>query len=112
ILGLLLLPETRVLSQDPSTRRHLLDPSAIRTALIDPATGPVILAFFAASLGFGAFEVTLALFLKDTFQFKPNDSFLIFAYIGFVLMLTQGVLYRRLASRVSETTFIAMGIFF
>jgi MFS family permease len=80
--------------------------------LVDPAIGPVILVFFMASLGFGAFEVTLAMFLEDTFQFDKDNSFLIFAYIGFVLMLTQGVLYRRLASRVSETTFIAMGILF
>jgi predicted MFS family arabinose efflux permease len=72
----------------------------------------VIWTFFIASLGFGAFEVTLALFLKDTFAFNENDSFLIFAYIGFALMLTQGVLYRRLASRVSEATFIGMGIIF
>jgi len=112
ILGLALLPETLVLAQDSSTRRHWLDWSATRHALADPAIGPVILIFFMASLGFGAFEVTLALFLKDTFGFGEDDSFLIFAYIGFVLMLTQGVLYRRLASRVSEPTFISLGIIF
>jgi DHA1 family tetracycline resistance protein-like MFS transporter len=112
LLGLGLMPETRVFSHDSTTRRHLLDPSAIRHALADPAIGPVVLTFFMASLGFGAFEVTLALFLKDTFGYGENDSFLIFAYIGFVLMLTQGGLYRRLASRVSETTFIGLGIFF
>ena len=112
LLGLRLLPETRVLSQEPYGRRKLLDWAALRAVLVDPAIGPVILVFFMASLGFGAFEVTLALFLEDTFQFDKNNSFLIFAYIGFVLMLTQGVLYRRLASRVSETTFMAIGIFF
>ncbi|MSQ95142.1 MAG: MFS transporter [Gemmataceae bacterium] len=112
LLGLALLPETRVFNEDPTGRRHLLDPSAIRQALGDRAIGPVILTFFIASLGFGAFEVTLALFLKDTFNLGENGSFLMFAYVGFVLMLTQGVLYRRLASRVSEPTFIAMGIFF
>jgi MFS family permease len=112
VLGMILLPETRVFSQDSTARRHLLDPSAIGHALRDSAIAPVILTFFTASLGFGAFEVTLALFLKDTFRFGENNSFLVFAYIGFVLMLTQGVLYRRLASRVSEVTFIGMGIIF
>jgi DHA1 family tetracycline resistance protein-like MFS transporter len=112
LLGLALLPETRDLSRESVTRKHLLDPSAIRNALTDPSLAPVIWTFFIASLGFGAFEVTLALFLRDTFGFAENDSFLIFAYIGFTLLLTQGVLYRVLASRVREVTFIAMGIGF
>ncbi len=110
LLGLALLPETRVFNAESVTRKHLLDPSAIRNALSDPAIAPVIWTFFVASLGFGAFEVTLALFLKDTFAYTENFSFLIFAYIGFALMLTQGVLYRRLASRVSEATFIGIGL--
>ena len=112
LLGLRLLPETRVFNTEPFGRRKLVDLAAIRQVLVDPAIGPIILVFFMASLGFGAFEVTLAMFLEDTFRFDKDNSFLIFAYIGFVLMLTQGVLYRRLASRVSETTFIAMGILF
>ncbi len=110
LLGLVLLPETRVFNGDSTTRKHILDPSALHHALTDSAIGPVILVFFMASLGFGAFEVTLSLFLRDTFHFDEHNSFLIFAFIGFVLMLTQGVLYRRLASRVSEPTFIGVGI--
>ena len=38
------------------------------------------------------------------------DGFWVFAFVGTVLMLTQGFLYRRLANRVSEPTFIAMGL--
>src|ERR1017187_6478586 len=68
---------------DPMLRRQLIDFSALRQALVDPAIGPVILTFFIASLGFGAFEVTLALFLHDVFRFgadgKFQDTFLIFA---------------------------------
>jgi MFS family permease len=112
LLGIWLLPETRKFDTASTIRRHWLDGSAIGHALTNAAIGPVILTFFIASLGFGAFEVTLALFLKDNFNYGEDDSFLIFAYIGFVLMLTQGVLYRRLASRVSEVTFMALGIAF
>jgi DHA1 family tetracycline resistance protein-like MFS transporter len=112
LLGLGLLRETRIFSAESSVRRQLFDWSATRHVLTDPAIGPVILTFFIASLGFGAFEVTLSLFLKDVFQLGEDSSFLFFAYVGFVLMLTQGVLYRRLASRVSEVTFMAIGIFF
>ena len=110
LLGWRLLPETRVFGAESAVRRNLLDWSALRLSLGNPAIGPVILTFFMASLGFGAFEVTLSIFLKDTFGFTERYSFLIFAYVGAVLMFTQGGLYRPLASRLSEVTFMAIGI--
>jgi MFS family permease len=112
ILGLWLFPETRVFNEASTGRRKLVDWSAMRFALGNPSLGPVILTFFMASLGFGAMEVTLSLFLKDVFGMDEDHSFLFFAYIGLVLMLTQGLLYRRLASRVSEVTFMGLGIGF
>jgi MFS family permease len=112
LLGVWLLPETRVAGAESTLRRQFVDFSALRFALGNVAIAPVILTFFMASLGFGAFEVTLAIFLKDTFNFSEQYSFLIFAYIGFVLMLTQGFLYRKLAGRLSEVTFMALGIIF
>jgi MFS family permease len=112
LLALRLLPETRVAGAESTVRRNLIDASGIRFALANPALGPIILIFFLSSLGFGAFEVTLSVFLQDIFSLNEQYSFLFFAYVGFVLMLTQGFLYRRLASRVSEVTFIAMGICF
>lgn len=112
MLGIKLLPETRRFESEPSARRKILDFSAIKKAFGSQAIRPVILTFFMASLGFGAFETTLALLLKEVFGFEEKNSFLIFAYIGFVLMLTQGVFYRRLAKRVTEVTFMTLGILF
>jgi MFS family permease len=111
-MGIALLPETRTAGESTRLRRKLVDWSAMRFALANPALAPVILTFFMASLGFGAMEVTLALFLKDVFAMGEDQSFLFFAYIGVVLMLTQGFVYRRLAPRLSEVTFIGLGIFF
>jgi MFS family permease len=110
LLAIRLLPETRVFGAESIARRAWFDVSGLRFALGNPAIGPIVLVFFLASLGFGAFEVTLSVFLQDTFRFNERYSFLFFAYVGLVLMLTQGFLYRRLASRVSEVTFMAMGI--
>ena len=112
LLGIFLMPETLVPGIETGLRRRLLDFSALRFAFTNSAIGPVILIFFMASLGFGAFEVTLSVFLKDTFNYDESYSFLMFAYVGFVLMLTQGFLYRRLASRLSEVTFMTLGIIF
>ena len=110
LLGMRLLPETRRFDADPPVSRKLLDWSALKWALASSALAPVILTFFLATLGFGAFEVTLALLLKDAMGFSEDNTFLVFAFVGLVLMLTQGFLYRRLARRVSEPTFMALGI--
>jgi MFS family permease len=110
LLGLRLLPETRRFEAAPPLDRRWLNWSALRLALASTALAPVILTFFLATLGFGAFEVTLALLLKDALSFSEDDSFLVFAYVGFILLVAQGILYRRLARRVTEPTFIGLGI--
>src|SRR5262249_36041304 len=55
-------------------------------------------------------EVTLALLNQDALGLPPRRIFYIFAYVGMVLMLAQGVLYRRLAKHVTEVSFMAAGI--
>ncbi|HTU89968.1 MAG TPA: MFS transporter [Gemmataceae bacterium] len=110
LLGIVLLPETRHFEEAPPLRRRWFDWRATRDALSQPALAPVVLIFFLATLGFGGFEPTLALLIKDTLQLDEQKSFLMFAYVGFVLVMTQGFLYRRLANRLSEVTFMAMGL--
>ena len=62
--------------------------------------------------GFGSFETTLSLINRDALRLPDEKNYLLFAYVGFVLMLTQGVLYRRLANRLSEVTFMTLGLVF
>jgi MFS family permease len=112
VLGWSLLPETRRFDTAAPLTRKWLDRRALWTALHTPAVGPVILVFFLTTLGFGAFESTLALLLQDVIRLAEDDSFLVFAYVGLILLLTQGLLYRKLANRLSETTFMALGILF
>jgi MFS family permease len=109
VLALRLLPETRHFGEAPTSRKWL-DLGAMRAALGHPLIGPVVLTFFLATLGFGAFETTLAMMNRDLLGLPKEKNYLMFAYVGFVLMLTQGVIYRRLAKRVTEITFMALGI--
>jgi DHA1 family tetracycline resistance protein-like MFS transporter len=110
LLGLVLLPETRRFGTAPPLQRGWLDLHAIGMVLRSPTVGPVVLVFFLATLGFGGFEPTLALLIKDALGLNEDQSFLIFAYVGLVLVLTQGFLYRRLAKRVTEVAFMTAGI--
>jgi MFS family permease len=108
-LGLVLLPETRR-PGGPAVARGWLHLHGWRIALATPALAPVVLTFFLATLGFGSFETTLSLINHDALSLTDEYNFLLFAYVGFVLMLTQGVLYRRLANRLSEVTFMLIGL--
>jgi MFS family permease len=112
LLGVWLLPETRRFSSEPPAPRKWFDLSGWKFALGSAAIGPVVLTFFMSTLGFGGFEATLSLLLKDSFDLQARQSFLMFAYVGVVLLIMQGFVYRRMANRLSEVTFIAMGILF
>jgi MFS family permease len=109
LLGIVLMPETRDFEQAPPLRRGWLDVHAIGRALASPAIGPVVLTFFLATLGFASFEVTLSLLNKDVIGLSNSRNFLVFAYVGFTLALTQGF-YQRAARRRSEPMLMAIGI--
>jgi MFS family permease len=104
-----LFPETRR-SGGPSATRRLFDWRGFRNVLAMPTVAVLVLTFFLATFGFGQFEATLALFNRDTLHLAEDDSFWVFAYVGAVLMVVQAFLYRRLARRLSEETFMSAGI--
>lgn len=110
LLALAVLPETRKPGDAAPAPRRIINVAAWRAVLSNSAIAPVVLTFFLATLGFGAFESTMALFVQDILAIDKKNAYWFFAYVGFVLMLTQGFLYRRLAKRVSEVAFMAMGI--
>src|SRR5262249_3023504 len=91
-----------------------------------PSIGPLILIFFLATFAFGGLETTLALVNRLLLTGKVSremltrqdvitsdieqKNFLIFAYIGIVLMLVQGGIYRRMVHKVGEVRFMRLGI--
>jgi MFS family permease len=75
-----------------------------------PTVGVLILIYFLAIFGFANFEGTLSLFTKDAFGLNERDNYLVFAYIGFVLMVAQGGLYRPLAGRLAEEPLMKFGV--
>ena len=72
----------------------------------------LVASYFLATFGFANFESTLSLLTKDSFGFTDDQNFLIFAFVGFVLVFVQGGIYRPIAHRFSEVTFIRIGVLF
>ena len=107
-IGILKMPETRrpdVLSP----RRNWLDLRGLGSTLRIPTIGVLVLTFFLATFGFAKFEATLSLLTLD-FGYSDEANFWIFAYVGFVLMFTQGFLYRRLKNKYHEVKLIRLGV--
>ncbi len=108
MLGVMKLPETRI----PGTshaRKSWFDSKGFREVLATPGLGSVFLVSFLATLGFGAFESTLALMNETLLDLGKQTNFLIFAYVGLVLTLANGA-YRGFAKKMSEETAMALGI--
>ena len=109
ILGLALMPET-FRPGVSAGRRNWLNWSGWQRARQTPTVALLILTYFLSTFAFASFEPTVALATKDLLHYEDQQNFWVFAYIGFILMLAQGGLYRRLAKRgVAEITFIIVG---
>lgn len=110
LLAIRKLPETR--KQDgPPAKRHWLNVSQLFDTLRTPTVGLLVLIFFLATFGFAKFEGTLSLLTKS-FEYSKSQNFMIFAYVGFVLMFTQGFFYRRLVKKHGEVAMMRLGVAF
>jgi DHA1 family tetracycline resistance protein-like MFS transporter len=99
LVALLKLPESR----QPGERQESAGQSHFRrlsAAMTIGGVGAVLLTMFMTTVAFAQFEITLALLTKEM-QIADRGNFLIFAYVGAVLTLSQGLIVRRLATRMS-----------
>ncbi len=74
-----------------------------------PMIGGLVLIYFLSIFAMAGFESTLALLTKAAFGMGDDANFLVFASIGFVLMLAGGG-YRPLAKRLPERRLLAVGV--
>lgn len=109
VLAARMLPETRQTS-GLARDRDFFSLSRTIQVLSIPTVGTLILIYFLAIFGFANFEGTLSLFTDKVFGLDRQDNYLVFAYVGFVLMLAQGVLYRRVAGKASEELLMTAGL--
>jgi len=79
------------------------------SVLSTPLVGTLVLVYFLSIVAFAGFEATLALVTRSAFGMSDNDNFLVFAFIGAMLLVAGGA-YRPLAKRVPETRLLAGGI--
>jgi MFS family permease len=126
VLAIVLLPETLRAGISSGRRQWIHFGNTIKVLRL-PIIGTLVLTFFLATLAFGSLESTLALMnqylltggekvvrleemTEQQFKEVTQKSLLIFAFVGLVLMLVQGLIYRRLVSRVGERRMLRSGV--
>lgn len=136
LLAFVKLPESLRPESGVRARRTLFDAAALRAALSIPSLGLLLFTSAIAVFSFANFESTLSVQIdrlamqatadeapllsrlasqiKDSGYEREEDIALIvicavFAYLGIILTLAQGVLVRRLADKISEGTMATVG---
>lgn len=71
------------------------------SGVLAPRYALLMLTIFLTTLAFAQFEVTLSLLTKF-FGLADNWNFYVYAYVGFVLALSQGLIVRRLSPRLGD----------
>jgi len=107
VLAFMLLREPRSAAERSAARA--LTWSGLVRAVTTPRLFVLIVLFFVVTFGFANLESTFSLFLERRFHFGRRETSFIFALIGAILIVVQGVLVRRLAPRVGERRLVIAG---
>ncbi len=99
--------ETRPVGGVPPRARSGL--GRMRAVLSMPAVGALVLVYFMAIVAFANFEATLARLTESAFGMSDDDNFLVFAFIGLMLLVSGGC-YRPLAKRYPEQRLLVAGV--
>jgi multidrug resistance protein len=109
------LPESRdpaLAGPDWSDFGRALVPTPLRLLLVvhDRAIGLFLYLFFHIFSAFAVLEALTTLYVGKAFGKEPLDVGLLFMGIGAVLVVTQGMLLRRLVSTFGESRLVGMGL--
>jgi MFS family permease len=119
VVASMTLPES-VKKTAVADQHRRFDLASLREALTIPSIGLLLVTLFFAVFSLARFEGTISLAIKAKLADSPLDPhagwrlqtrlMLVFAYIGIIQCLVQGILVRRLASFVSEATLAGWGL--
>ncbi len=103
-----LLPESRTPASRPQAVGRI---EALRRAVLKPALLLLLSLYFIVTTAFSGFEATFALFSERRFGYTAATMGFLFAFIGLVLAVVQGVLVGSVVKRVGEARLVPAAIF-
>lgn len=108
ILTAIYLPEPEKRS-NAATERFSLNPRFYIKTLTDEKLRVSLVIFLVVTFAFANMEATLVMLTARQFSFGPVQNSLMFAYIGFLIVLVQGGMIHRLSKKYGEKKLIATG---
>ena len=75
-----------------------------------PVVGPLQVMYFLSSFAMAHMEASLFLLVQDDFQWSLTKAGLGFAYVGMIMVVTQGYLIRKLLPKLGEPYLLASGL--
>lgn len=75
-----------------------------------PTLGPLMTIYFLLSAAMASMEATLVFFMGEKFGWGLKEVSFGFAYIGVIIVLTQGLIVRKLLPRIGERYVLPIGI--
>lgn len=75
-----------------------------------PTVGTLLVIFFLASISMSSMEATFILYMSDKFAWTVKEVSFGFAYIGVMMVFTQGYLVRKLIPKFGERNVLRMGL--
>jgi MFS family permease len=107
VVAVAIFKETR--NPENKAGKELFSVARTLEVLQMPTVGALVLIYFLAIFAFGNFEATLARLTQDAFGMTDRDNFLVFAFVGGVLMLAGGS-YRPMVKSRTEEQLLRVGI--
>jgi DHA1 family tetracycline resistance protein-like MFS transporter len=108
LFGMKYLKESLTITPPPRPRVSRLKMIAERLKM--KTVGPLVIVYFMVSLSMSSMESTLVWFMGEKFNWGVKDVSFGFAYIGVMLVLTQGFIVRRMLPRVGERYTMITGL--
>ncbi len=110
IIAAMKLQESRRPAGPSSGASHrAFRPGEVVRHLKTPGMSIILFAVFITTFGFAQFESTLSLLTRE-FGYDSRWNFLLYAYVGLVLTIGQGMLVRRLLPRIGERRMALIGV--
>ena len=89
---------------------HLARLGALASALTHPVLKPVLCMHFFLTLALAGVEASLFLYVRDRLSWSHFPASLGFAYIGLMMIITQGILVRKAIPKWGERRVVFLGL--
>jgi DHA1 family tetracycline resistance protein-like MFS transporter len=105
------LPESLPKEIRDRVGRRTLRIGALADALAHPQVGLLLMIFFIATFAFANMEATFSLLNEHAYGLTAKQTGYLFAYIGIIMSLMQGLLVGKIVRRLGEKLCISLGTF-